>query len=104
MGIARFDHTRGVLVPPGAARPDTRRRHLEPGRRFRNTARWKRFSAAIIARDEVCQVCGEGPRPRDPLTAGHIVPVSRGGAIFDEDNARAEHRTCNSRRGTKAAF
>lgn len=74
---------------------------MEPERRFRNTAEWKAFSRRIIERDGRCMVCGQQPGDRsNPLTAGHLVAVSRGGAIYDEANARAECQKCNSRRGT----
>lgn len=76
-------------------------RHRYHDRAWRSTSEWQRFRARIIERDRVCQVCGEGPRIGDPLTAGHIIAVSRGGARFDDRNARAEHRSCNSARGTR---
>jgi 5-methylcytosine-specific restriction endonuclease McrA len=58
----------------------------------------------VVAQASVCAICGEPPRGRmpehpsgDPLTADHIIPVSRGGSST-WDNLQAAHRSCNSRK------
>jgi 5-methylcytosine-specific restriction endonuclease McrA len=48
--------------------------------------------------DDTCYLCGEGPRPNDPLTVDHVVPKSRRGSER-LDNKRLAHRSCNARKG-----
>ena len=52
-------------------------------------------SPALVDRSSVCVICGKPPTPGDPLTADHVVPLSRGrfGGPM-----RAAHRSCNSAR------
>lgn len=51
----------------------------------------------VLAMATVCELCGEAPTRRDPLTADHIVPRAHGGGVVG--NLRAVHRSCNSARG-----
>lgn len=48
----------------------------------RSTRRWKTLAKAIIERDKVCAVCGT----EDNLSVDHIVPISKDGPVWDEDN------------------
>lgn len=48
----------------------------------RSTRRWKELAARIIERDGVCSVCGSD----ENLSVDHVVPISKGGAVWDEDN------------------
>lgn len=41
--------------------------------------------------DGVCWSCGEPARAGDPLTWGHLTPISQGGT-----RAEPQHLTCNS--------
>lgn len=68
-----------------------------------NTARALR--ARLKAEGRPCHLCGQ---PIDySLPAGdpwsfeldHVVPVARGGAVWDYDNCDAAHRICNERKG-----
>lgn len=58
----------------------------------------------VMAMSDVCHICG---RPIDyslpsthPLSfqVDHIVPVSRGGSVYDIDNLAPSHRVCNMRK------
>lgn len=69
----------------------------------------KRGRLEIYERDgRTCQLCGEPVdltlpwTDRWSATLDHIVPYSLGGSD-DESNLRLAHRSCNSRRGVKAA-
>lgn len=53
--------------------------------------------AAQAATADRCAICGQPPRPGDPLTLDHRVPVSAGGSSLP-GNVRAAHRSCNSRK------
>lgn len=64
---------------------------------FRSTRRWKELSARIIERDQVCAVCGTD----QDMTTDHVIPISKGGAMWDEDNLVAMCRTHNSQKGNK---
>lgn len=48
----------------------------------RNSREWKQVRLRVIDRDGCCAVCGS----EDKLTVDHVVPISKGGAPFDEDN------------------
>ena len=48
----------------------------------RSTRRWKELAARIIERDQVCCVCGTD----ENLSVDHIIPISMGGAVWDEEN------------------
>lgn len=70
-----------------------------------NGARRDRARAAVLARDDVCGICGQ---PVDKtlhyLDPGapevdEIVPVSLGGSPFELTNLRLTHLLCNRRRG-----
>ena len=61
---------------------------------------YQRTRAAVLAAEQVCWLCGEPPRPGDPLTADHVVPVEHGGGA-SAGNVHAAHRSCNSARGAR---
>lgn len=48
----------------------------------RTTRKWKELAARIIERDGVCCVCGTD----ENLSVDHIIPISAGGAVWDEEN------------------
>jgi 5-methylcytosine-specific restriction endonuclease McrA len=57
----------------------------------------ERITARILERDGgTCWLCGLPGAD----TADHVIPRSRGGSNFD-NNLRAAHRACNSKRGMK---
>ena len=60
--------------------------------------RYQQERAAVLHNASRCAICGLPPTATDPLTADHIVPLSRGGGI--EGNLRPAHRSCNSGRRT----
>lgn len=64
---------------------------------------------AIASKDPVCAICHthidiEAP-PFSPLAVevDHIVPRSRGGAIYELDNLQLTHSRCNRQKGSKMA-
>lgn len=73
-------------------------------RRGRSGRPYRRWRAEVLKADiPICCRCG---RPidkslpwRHPMaaTAGHIIPLSRGGAPLDPRNGQPEHRVCNLR-------
>ena len=67
---------------------------------------------AIASKDPVCAICHKAidvdavyPDPFHPLSVevDHIVPRSRGGALYDMDNLQLTHSQCNRRKGAKMA-
>jgi len=46
---------------------------------------------------DVCHLCG---RPGS-TSADHVIPRSKGGAVWDVANARPSHHKCNLRRGAQ---
>lgn len=64
---------------------------------------------AIASKDPVCAICHnqidlEAP-PFHPLAVevDHIVPRSRGGALYELDNLQLTHSQCNRKKGAKMA-
>lgn len=62
---------------------------------------------AIASKDPICAICHkeidlEAP-PFHPLAVevDHIVPRSRGGAIYDLDNLQLTHSQCNRKKGAR---
>lgn len=80
---------------------------LRKGRMGRPYRRWR--AQVLAAPVPICWRCGGGIDKslpwRHPLsaTAGHIVPLSRGGAPLALENGAPEHRVCNLRAGNKVA-
>jgi 5-methylcytosine-specific restriction endonuclease McrA len=86
----RLDHA-GNRVPADAPRP------RNAARRLRSTAAWQTASAATIARQPWCAVCGA----TNDLTADHITPLHAGGHPLHPSNLRTLCRRCNSRKGAR---
>lgn len=61
----------------------------------------------IRARGDVCAICGKpidySLKKPDPMAfeVDHIIPISRGGKLYDMDNLQATHRICNERKGNQ---
>lgn len=81
-----------------------------PRRQTWNKAEWALArKRAIASKDPVCAIC-QGLIDLDapafsPLAVevDHIVPRSRGGAIYDIDNLQLTHSRCNRKKGAKMA-
>jgi len=62
-----------------------------------NDRRWRRLRAAKLAADPFCGYC-----PPGALTAAtevdHIVPVSKGGPMWDWDNLKSSCKPCHSKK------
>jgi len=104
-------HRRPSHVPPAipVGPPPTQVRHMARQRERSplSSPAWQRFRARLIATapHPVCHLCGQwvdvtlsGMDPMGP-TVDHLVPVSRGGAVFDPANCAVTHRRCNTARG-----
>lgn len=63
----------------------------------RGTRRWKELAARIIARDGVCSVCGTD----QDLSVDHVIPISRNGAVWDEQNLITMCMTHNRQKSNK---
>jgi 5-methylcytosine-specific restriction endonuclease McrA len=61
------------------------------------------IAKALVAAASVCAKCGKPGTSKDPLTADHKnVPFIRGGKLTP-NNSQVLHRTCNTRKGTRAS-
>lgn len=75
--------------------------------RVENTTRYKRLVSKVKARGDVCAICWHAIdlslRFPDPMSfeVDHIIPVSKGGDLYDPANAQASHRCCNNWRKDK---
>lgn len=71
--------------------------------------RWRRFRARILRLDlpapmrPRCQIGYPGVCTDRATCVDHIIPLSRGGAKYAEDNARPACRECNTKRGAARA-
>ncbi|MDY2723886.1 MAG: HNH endonuclease signature motif containing protein [Coriobacteriales bacterium] len=81
--------------------------------RKKNGAAYRRAVAEVRARHEGCWICeafGRDPAidyslpPSDPgaFQVDHLVPVSKGGSLYDPANLAATHRRCNQWRKAKS--
>lgn len=79
-----------------------------PRKRTWNKTEWKLTrKRAIASKDPICAICHrpidlEAP-PFSPLAVevDHIVPRSRGGALYELDNLQLTHSQCNRKKGAK---
>jgi 5-methylcytosine-specific restriction endonuclease McrA len=75
-----------------------------------NNTEWRAARRrAITSKDPVCAICHkyiDVDLPAfDPLAVevDHIVPRSRGGALYELDNLQLTHSRCNRKKGAKMA-
>ncbi len=81
--------------------------------RAANGHRWRQAKARLRSRGDGCWICRAFGRPdaidyalppSDPgsFSADHLVPVSKGGAMYADENLAAAHRRCNEWRRDKS--
>lgn len=81
--------------------------------RTSNGHRWRQAKSRLRAQQRGCWICREFGRPdaidyalpsSDPesFSADHLVPVSKGGSLYDMENLDAAHRACNEWRRDKS--
>ena len=75
-----------------------RARHADPERapglgRY-NTARWRRVREIVLARDLICRVC----QVEAATEADHIMPIARGGDVWDVANIQGLCPGCHSKK------
>jgi 5-methylcytosine-specific restriction endonuclease McrA len=51
--------------------------------------------------DLICKICGQHIDNNKKASCDHIIPVSKGGSIWDVKNYQLAHRKCNSSKGNK---
>lgn len=72
-----------------------------------NSSRRNKLRDKVRRKGLPCALCGEeidySLPAGDPMSyeLDEIVPVSRGGNPYDEDNVQPTHRICNQRKGNK---
>jgi hypothetical protein len=80
--------------------------------RYANGHRMRQLRAELAARHEPCWICQAFGLPGDidyslpandprSFELDHLVPVSRGGSIYDPKNCAATHRRCNEWRSNR---
>jgi len=65
-----------------------------------STRRHRKARALLLATATHCWICGQPPRPGDPLVADHLIPRAHGGPDTLANYAAA-HASCNARRGAR---
>lgn len=75
-----------------------------------NNSEWRNArKRAIASLDPVCSICHKpidlDAPPFSPLSVevDHIVPRSRGGALYELDNLQLTHSQCNRKKGSRMA-
>jgi 5-methylcytosine-specific restriction endonuclease McrA len=72
-----------------------------------NGTRYRRLRKHLLAVEDICCICGghidKSLKTPHPMSAEveHLVPISKGGAIYAHDNCGVAHRICNQRKGNK---
>ena len=69
----------------------------------------RRLQMQVFTEESHCWICGLHvdqtlpPNHNQARSIDHVIPRSRGGAVFDRDNVRLAHRACNAERGISPA-
>jgi 5-methylcytosine-specific restriction endonuclease McrA len=58
---------------------------------------WQKVRRRVLDACTICALCGHPGAD----SVDHIIPVSKGGALYDLANLRPAHHDCNSRRGNR---
>ena len=58
-----------------------------------NSSRWRKLRLAYMQRNPVCVECS-----RSAYYLDHIIPISKGGEIWDETNLQGLCPSCNGRK------
>ena len=71
-----------------------------------DTPRWRRLRKKVIDKHRasfgyLCPGYETPPHLTDRMSADHIVPLDKGGAMYDEANVQALCVSCNSRKGRR---
>lgn len=81
-----------------------------PRERKLNSAEWANArKRALAIKDPVCAICHTAIDLEAPafsplaVEVDHIVPRSRGGAMYDIDNLQLTHSRCNRKKGPRMA-
>lgn len=74
----------------------------------RHTSQWRKARTRAFRRhDGICYLCGtnveRGMIGDYSPEVDHIIPVSRGGAPYEDENLAVVHRLCNRIKGQKSA-
>ena len=63
--------------------------------------RRKQLRVKVLREEDICWLCGHDvdkelktPHPMSP-EVHHLIPLNKGGAMFDRNNVRLTHRRCN---------
>lgn len=63
-----------------------------------STRRWRRLRLAVLRAEPLCAECLRQGRLVPATQVDHIVPISRGGAVWDPDNLQPLCASCHSRK------
>lgn len=66
---------------------------------IRHSRQWQAVRKAVIARDQVCTVCGTD----ENLSVDHIIPISKGGSELDPENLTTMCMTHNRQKSNNTA-
>ena len=61
-----------------------------------DTEVWDRLRKAILAREPLCRLCAKEGKNEKATQVDHILPISRGGRRFAEDNLQPLCAPCHS--------
>jgi 5-methylcytosine-specific restriction endonuclease McrA len=85
------------LTADGSLVPHDLARHLRPEQRWRSTHRWHQLRAQVIEEEPACRECGSTA----DACCDHVIPVSRGGAVYDRGNCQRLCQRCNAVKGNR---
>lgn len=83
--------------------------YLSAANKLNNTEWGNARKRAIATLDPICAICHkpidlEAPKNTPfAVEVDHIVPKSRGGALYELDNLQLTHHKCNRKKGNKMA-
>lgn len=69
---------------------------------FYNSQRWRKYSTGLRKHNPLCEECLKNNRTSPSQVVDHIIPISKGGDMWDRDNLRCLCNSCHSKKTGKS--